>query len=370
MELTSRMISSRCHSNGFILPLALWIIAAAGLAAAVLSEWVSQAVVNTQIIQRKVDADLAFANIRSELVFVFARRPFTYRGLQVGEIEATGRGTSFEDVLNLNFISDQMIHLDGRPYIVSSDPRYAIKIQDGRGLINLNVINASYLKNFLRAIDTPEDTWSLLTDTLLDYRDEDDLNRLSGAEREDYLRRGLYPPANFRLLTPWEAQRIIGWTDLEALWNAQFESPIVTTCRTSGFNPNTAPPEALATYLNDFKIERTDSVIDYRESAPLRNSRELGTAAGMILVNQPFFFSFIPGRCMLVDLIERETNERIRFSFSLLPRNTSQPWQIDYVLRIPEKYRRSLDQIDPEFNFPSPEEIAGGFGDVEGIAGL
>ncbi len=370
MELTSGMSPSRCHSNGFILPLALWIIAAAGLAAAVLSEWVSQAVVNTQIIQRKVDADLAFANIRSELVFVFARRPFTYRGLQVGEIEATGRGTSFEDVLNLNFISDQMVHLDGRPYIVSSDPRYAIKIQDGRGLINLNVINASYLENFLRAIDAPEDTWSLLTDTLLDYRDEDDLNRLSGAERKDYLRRGLYPPANFRLLTPWEAQRIIGWTNLEALWNAQFESPIVTTCRTMGFNPNTAPPESLATYLNDFKIERTDSVIDYRESAPLRNSRELGTAAGMILVNQPFFFSFIPGRCMLVDLIERETNERIRFSFSLLPNNTSQPWQIDYVLRIPEKYRRSLDQIDPEFNFPSPEEIAGGFGDVEGIAGL
>lgn len=364
------MVSLQFQSRGFILPLALWVIAATGLAAAILSEWVSQAVINAQVLQQKAEAELAFANIRNELIFVFARRPLTYRGLQVGEFTNPNIGTSLGDVMNANFDSDRMVYLDGRPYVISSDPRYAVKIQDGRGLVNLNIVNASYLNRFFDAVGTPEDDWGPLSATLLDYRDEDDLNRLAGAEQNDYLRRGLYPPSNFQLLTPWEAQRIIGWTQLDTLWSAQFEAPIITTCRSSGFNPNTAPPQALATYLDGVDVERTDSLLEYRETNPFRNTRELGAAAGVILVNQPFFFSFNPGRCILVDLIERDTNERLRFSLTLLPLNHSQPWQIDYVIRIPERYRRSMDQLDSENSFPSPEEIVGGFGDIEDTTGF
>lgn len=345
--------------KGFILPLALWVIAAAGLAAAVLSEWVSQAVNNAQILQDRVEVEIAFADIRNELVFALARRPYTYRGLQVGEFNTPIMGTTFDDVINVDLTSDRMIFLDGRPYITASNERFVVKIQDGRGLINLNTINDQYFEVLFNSLNVSEDSTDQLTDSFMDYRDPDDFTRLSGAEEQDYVRRGLYPPSNSQLITPWEAQRIIGWTRLKQLWDAQYETPVVTTCRSSGFNPNTAPANVLATYLRGVTPERAELVKSYRETLPFRNARELGDSAGVILANQPFFFSFIPGRCLLVDLIDLQTEERIRFSLTLLPRNPAQPWQIDYVLRIPKEYKRALSRLDPELRFPSPEEISG-----------
>ena len=360
----------RVDCSGFVLPLTIWVIAAAGLATAVLAEWVSAAVNNAQVLRSKAESEVAFANIRNELVFAFARRPYSYRGLQVGNFENPTTGTLFEDLMNMDVTSDRMIHLDGRPYVVSSNDRFIVKIQDGRGLINLNTINATFLDTLFESLDVPVVDRDTLRDSLLDYRDEDDLSRLSGAERDDYIRQGLYPPSNYHLLTPWEAQRVMGWTQLDELWRAQFDSPLVTTCRSSGFNPNTAPREALVTYLRGVTLDRADVILEYRETAYFRNSRELSSVAGVLLTNQPFFFSFIPGRCLVVDLIERETNERLRFSLTLLPRNRAQPWQIDYVLRIPQEFGRQSTEVNPGVAFPSPEEIGGNAGRAEAVTRL
>ena len=300
------MFDQKNIQRGFILPLVIWVVAAAGLAGATLSEWVSQSVRNAQTLQEKVNAEIAFANIRNELIFAIARRPYTNRGLQVGVFNSPSSGTTYDEILNMDLTSDQMIFLDGRPYTSSSNARYAIKIQDGRGLMNLNTINQQLLESLFRNIGIPEDSVDPLRDALLDYRDEDDFSRLAGAEKDEYERRGLYPPSNFQLLTPWEAQRVIGWTRATELWDAQYESPIITTCRTSGFNPNTAPAEVLTTYLRGVSLARAELMLDYRENLPFRNVRELGNSAGVILDNQPFFFSFFPGRCLLIDNVDLE----------------------------------------------------------------
>lgn len=358
------------NSHGFILPLTLWVIAAIGFATAVLSEWVSEAVTNAIAIQEKANAEIAFANIRNEIIFAVARRPYTNRGLQVGTFLSPPTGSAFQDILSANYESDRMIFLDGRPYVLASDTKYAVQVQDGRGLVNLNTVGREHMERFLSAFQIDEDDRDLLIDTLLDYRDADDLSRLSGAEKNDYLRRGLHPPANGQLVSPWEAQRIIGWTRGTNLWDAQYENPMITTCRASGFNPNTAPREVLSAYITGVSMDRADLLAKHREIAPFRNARNIGDAAGVILLNQPFFFSFIPGRCLIIDLIDRETNERIRFSLTLLPLQREQPWQIDYVLRIPKAYWRSMDQIDPSITFPSPEEIAGTTGRFESATGF
>ena len=285
----------------------------------------------------------------------------------MGEFSNPTIGTTFDDLVGMDVTTDKLIFLDGRPYSISSDQRYVVKIQDGRGLININTINDTFLENFFESLEIPSISIDQLRDSLLDYRDDDDLNRLSGAERDDYIRLNLYPPSNYHLLTPWEAQRILGWSQLSELWAIQYEAPLITTCRSSGFNPNTASAEALATYLRGVDLERAKLILEFRQNSYFRNARELGDVAGVLLTNQPFFFSFIPGRCLIVDLIERESNERIRFSLTLLPRNQIQPWQIDYVLRIPQEYNRQPLQDDPEIAFPSPEEIAGNAGRAEAV---
>jgi len=355
---------------GFILPMTLWVIAIIGLIAAVISEWVSQGVENALTVKSQAETELSFANIRNELAFAFARYPYSPRGLEVGERVQAPTTATLSDILNADFTSDLLIHLDGRAFALESNPDFIIKIQDGRGLINLNIVNNEYLGRLFTALDVDEDLHDLLTDTLLDYRDEDDLSRLSGAEARDYERLGMYPPSNYQLLSPWEAQRIIGWTQADAFWRRQYDHPIVTTCRSSGFNPNTAPPEVLATYIDGVTIDQTQALLDFREEMPFRNARSIGDAAGAIIRNQPFFFSFQPGRCFIIDLINKSTRDQIRFSLTLLPRNPSQPWQIDYVVRVPDRYRQQLATVSPGVSFPSPETISRRAGETDGTPRL
>ncbi len=345
------------NMRGFVLPLTLWIIAAMGLISAMMSEWVSEATNNALIIKEKSEANLIFSNIRNELAFIFARRPYTFRGLQVGNFINKPKGDSFNDILNADFTSDQMIKLDGTNYIMSSDRQYVVRIHDGKGLVNLNTVNLKYLKNMFSVLEIPETSHNALADALLDYRDEDDFRRLSGAEENTYIDLGLYPPSNSFLVTPLEAQRILGWTNLKKLWDKHFEKPIITTCKSSGFNPNTASKEALSTFIDGISYDNSDILVSLRKKIPFRNIRDVGDSIGLILNEQPFFFSFLPGRCFIIDLIKLETGEHTRFSLTLLPRNTSQPWQIDYVYKIPNETKKPLLSVNTEETFPSPEDI-------------
>ncbi len=343
--------------RGFILPLTLWVIAAMGLVSALMSEWVSEATDNALVIKEKSEANLIFSNIRNELAFIFARRPYTYRGLQVGNFINAPKGGSFNDILNADFTSDQLIRLDGSSYTMSSDNQYTVRIHDGKGLVNLNTVNLKFLKNMLDTLEVPETNHNALADALLDYRDEDNFRRLSGAEENTYIDLGLYPPSNSFLVTPLEAQRILGWTNLSQLWDKHFERPIITTCKSSGFNPNTAPKEALSTFIDGVSDTNSNILIALRKEVPLRNTRDVGDSIGVILNEQPFFFSFLPGRCFIVDLIKNNTGEHTRFSLTLLPRNASQPWQIDYVYKIPNETKKPFLSVNTEETFPSPEDI-------------
>lgn len=363
-------MSVQSRSQGFILPVTLWLIAAVGLVAALLAEWVSEGVTNAIALQNKMEADIAFANIRNELLFAIGRRPYTFRGLQVGVFDTPEIGTSLNDYMNADFSSDHMIFMDGRPYIVDSDDRYIVQIYDGRGLVNLNTANRTHLQSLFETIGIDATLGETLADTLLDYRDEDDLERLAGAEKRDYERLGRYRPADAKLITPWEAQRIIGWDRIPQLWINQYREPILSTCKTTGFNPNTAPPLALRTYLDDMSPDNVQALLEYRETLAFRSIRNVGDAAGLIIVEQPFFFSFKPSTCLIVDLIDQQSDEHLRFSLSLVPFSKSQPWQIDYVLRIPETYKRPLDRVDQSLRFPNPEEIVRRAGRVDGIAGF
>lgn len=357
-------------SRGFILPMSLWLIAATGMIAALLSEWVSGAVSNAIAIQDRMEAQIAFANIRNEMIFAFGRRPYSFRGLEVGTLDPSESADSYDRIMNANYLSDQSIFVDGRPYVVESNDRYIVQVYDGRGLINLNTVGAPILGRLFEVLNVSQSMHETLVDTLMDYRDEDDFQRLSGAEESDYTRLGLLPPADAKLVTPWEAQRILGWGGVSELWNTQYERPIMSTCQITGFNPNTASREALTAYFPGVSLDVASAMLEHREKLPFRSIRNVGDSAGIILTSQPFVFSFMPSTCLIVDLTDQQSKERIRFSLSLLPVNETQPWQIDYVLKIPETYRGSLDRVDPSLYFPSPEEIARRTGDINRIAGL
>jgi len=344
--------------QGFVLPLTLWIIALAGLAVAAINSWVTVATENAQALQAQVDTELVMSNVKNELVYTFGTRTTSFRGLEVGDNEAVPQQEN--DMLALLSNppeSSEYLRLDGQPYVLDSNPDYVIQVQDARGLINLNSVPQQSLQRFLSLFNVSEVLQNQLPDTLQDWIDEDDLTRLAGAEKTEYARLSRHPPSNQNTVTPMEAQSIFGWDKIPTVWQADLQSPLFTTCAITGFNPNTAPEASLLSYIAGMTPDNAAAVMAQRKKTPFRSSHEFMGTAGVVLPNEAFFLSFIPGGCMTVEITHRTTNEKIRFSLTLLRVLQGQPWQVDYVVHIPSQYRRPVDGVDPKITFPTPEAL-------------
>ena len=346
------------RQGGFILVLTLWIIAFFGLGVAAINIWVSRAIENARVLKERAEGDLALSDAKSEIIYAVGTRPMTHRGLETGRDLKQPDITDMMSVMAADYASASFIAFDGRPYVLQSNPDYAVQLQDGRGLVNLNFVTPDVLRRLLAFYETPETLRNQLPDTLADWIDEDDLTHLAGAEKTDYERRSRLPPANAALLTPREAQNILGWDEVPKLWEDDMKSPILTTCAVSGFNPNTAPKAALLTYIPGLTDQSASTVVDKRLESQFRHARDFMTTADVIVPNEAFFFSVSPGNCTIVDFTNRVTNERVRFSLTLIPLSQNQPWQVDYAFRIPSQYRGALDRADPRVTFPTPEALA------------
>jgi hypothetical protein len=342
--------------GGFILPLTLWTIAIVGLVAAVINVWVAKAVANSQALAQRTQLELSQSNLRNELVYTLGRRASSYRGVEIGP--RTGiEVNDFNSILSGPVDSGRYLKLDGYPYTAESDPNTVITIQDGAGLLNLNIATPANIRRTLAVFNIPDPQINRLIDTLLDYIDEDDLNRLAGAEKTQYMRLNLPAPSNALLLSPLEAQRVLGWDKLDELWRTDMDAPFLTTCQSPAFNLNTAPIPVLIANIRGMTRDKAEQTVGKRAARPFRNVREFAAASDLLIADEPFFYTFVPGSCVIVDMIDKISGQHVRFSLTLEPTSQTRPWRVDYATRIPSQYRAALDRLDPEAVFPTPESL-------------
>lgn len=350
-------LSQSQRVRGFILPLTLWMIAIAGLLASVINIWVGRAVANSQALSERVQMELAQSDIRNTLIYVWGRRPMSYRGLEVGPKIDMVAERDMIGLMSGPLDSGRALRLDGRAYSITDNPNIVVKLQDASGLLNFNAMMPETLRKVLTRFGLKETEVNRLTDTLLDYTDEDDLTRLAGAEKAQYERLNLLPPANAPLVTPYEVQRALGWGQLDVLWQNDLDTPMLTTCRGSALNLNTAPASVLMANIQGMTQEKAETALARREEKPFRSTREFSAAADVLITDEPFLYSFISGSCLLVDVIHKLSGQHVRFSLTLDRASQTRPWRIDYEIRIPSADRATLDQLDPKSAFPTPESI-------------
>lgn len=81
--------------------------------------------------------------------------------------------------------------VDGTPYTLSlPEGQVVIRLLDESGKININNLNdlsAIILKNLLINFGTSDEEASVIVDSILDWKDGDDLRRLNGAESDYYM---------------------------------------------------------------------------------------------------------------------------------------------------------------------------------------
>jgi DNA uptake protein ComE-like DNA-binding protein len=297
------------RQQGFVLVVTLWILAIITIGAAYFAERVADSIRLARQSQQVTDALVDTASTRAEILFRLATTRFSIYGL----------GPTPQDA----------IALDNRPYRGSGQD--VVRLQDSRGLINVNFIQPEMLRRLLGQMGVAAERRDAMLDSLNDYTDTDDLRRLNGAEAAEYRALGLPLPPNDWLVTPWQLQNIIGWREQAALWKDQRLPEMVTAARVVGFNLNTAPREALAA-LPGSSPEMANSLIKLRALQPFVSVSQLGGLANQAGLDTDSLM-FFPGDNVRLTQESDKIPWALRCQITLTPFADRAPWRIDYYIK-------------------------------------
>ncbi len=142
--------------------------------------------------------------------------------------------------------------LDATPSVCSAGGGavLSIAVQDEAGKVDINIAGPVVIRALLLGLDVS--AGDAAVDAVLDYRDQDDARRVSGAERAEYLfARKLFGPRNGPFLAVEDLASVLGLTQLDV----DRLRPFVTVhSGLAGIDANVAPRElvdALARGLQD-----------------------------------------------------------------------------------------------------------------------
>lgn len=129
------------------------------------------------------------------------------------------------------------------PDMAFGEARYTLRIRDTGAALNLNEIDEDVIRQFFaQGLRLDYARADRLAQTILDWRDEDDIPRLNGGEREEYLRAGapmLPPNRDFAELD--ELRYVMGMTP--ELYDLAV--PYLTLIGSGDVNLNAAPEPVL-----------------------------------------------------------------------------------------------------------------------------
>lgn len=126
---------------------------------------------------------------------------------------------------------------------IFGDGQLRIAISDEGGKIDLNRASPLLLKGLLRAAGVERRTADALADAVIDYRDDDSLRRLNGAEDQDYRDAELpYEAKDAPFERVEELRQVVGMT--ESLF-ARIEPAVTVHSRNAKINIAAAPKLAL-----------------------------------------------------------------------------------------------------------------------------
>lgn len=141
------------------------------------------------------------------------------------------------------------------------DTEINVALQDENGKIDINRVAVEQLLALFEAAEIDDQQSAFLVDAILDWRDNDDLKRLNGAEDDDYLAAGLDYGAKDALFESVEELKKVLGMDLETY---QAISPALTVySRKHTINPLVAPRLVLLS-LPGATPERVDQYIEDR----------------------------------------------------------------------------------------------------------
>lgn len=129
-------------------------------------------------------------------------------------------GIALAEMMLLNPDPNKRWRADGSIYqINSADAKVRVRLLSEMGKIDINTADEALLHGLMNNAPVDEDQQTRLVNAILDWRDEDDLVRIEGAEKKEYQDAGLnYHPQNKPFQSIEELQLVLGINESVFKW--------------------------------------------------------------------------------------------------------------------------------------------------------
>ena len=170
---------------------------------------------------------------------------------------------------------DEVWRTDGRPYkTLTENGYYTIGITNEAGKVDINTTPELLLRNLLLNLGLDLDHADMIVDSLMDWKDPDNLHRLHGAEDDYYMSLpNPYKAKNANFETLEELLLVKGMTP-EILYGAEGKKGIIdfltVNSKMTKININAAPKEVLSA-IPGITPELADSIITIREAQEIQD---------------------------------------------------------------------------------------------------
>ena len=330
-------VGPRKSEGGFVLVSVVGVSALMLILAGVFNFFAEQEIEGAIRAKILLENKLDEKSTEQTLLYLVATHRFTRAGLSL--LEEDEGDYIVDDDLDTKPVGGEML-LDGTPYVGFGSTIYFIR--DLNGTFPLNSMDPSHLENLLSAWEADISTRRGLIDSLLDYIDVDQIERLHGAEGST----DSVAPKNYLLRTVPEIRRVRGWSrwldshpefNPEALLSVNHEPHI---------NINTLPAEHIRHLFSLTELE-LEAIQKQREQFSFLLVDDIKKLSGETLVLDELYFRFFPSSRLRFTIISPDSKYSSTMMVNFTPLGLKKPWHVEYQYF--SEFGRNLPESSAQF---------------------
>lgn len=193
------------------------------------------------------------------------------------------------------------------------DGGYRVKLFDESGKIDINFAPEILLKNLIQNLGLEGEALDTVVDSIMDWKDKDDLHRLHGAESDYYQSLPNPYKAKNGFFDTLEELLMVKGVTREILFGSEKQKGLMEFLtvhgKTTRINVNAAPKEVL-TAIPGVTAEMAEALITYRQAQEVKNMPELGRLWGQNLTQINPFVSLSSSNTFTIESSGYKKNRR------------------------------------------------------------
>jgi len=313
-------VGSRKSQGGFVLVSVVGVSALMLILAGAFNFFAEQEIEGAIRAKKLLVDKLDQKSTEQTLLYLVATHRYTRAGLSL--VEEDERNYIVDGDIDTKPVGGEM-RFDGTPYIGFGSTVYYIR--DLSGAFPLNTMDPSHLENLLSAWEADIATRRGLVDSLLDYIDLDQIERLHGAEGQV----GNFGPKNYLLRTVPEIRRVRGWAgwldshpgfDPEALLSVSWRPSI---------NVNALPSEHFR-YLFSLADVELEAMLEQRKQFSFQSIDDIKKSSGEELMLDELYFMFFPTNRLRFTIMSPDSKYSSTMAVTFTPFGLKNPWHVEY----------------------------------------